>query len=240
MKTTVGGVRERKADFATLVIGLFAVGLLLWGVRRFPIHEAQRTVALTAAGLALTGILVAAVGSRSTRRPRLLTVVGALVNVGVFPYSVAVAGMSRPRVGYFVGQAATEVRAVMAAQASYKQANGGYYDSQLECLIRPGACIPDYPSGREAVLSQESLGTPRAWYAFALRSGPRPSPLPRLVSQTSVLSYAYVAAPVDPSSYASWGVCGDSTGVVCWTTDGTTPEVSPDGACVVGQCRPVD
>jgi hypothetical protein len=59
------------------------------------------------------------------------------------------------------------------------------------------------------------------------------------VSPTSVASYAYVAVPIQRNQTGVRGFCGDANGIVCFTPDGSEPEVV-DGACVVGQgCTPI-
>jgi len=53
------------------------------------------------------------------------------------------------------------------------------------------------------------------------------------------MTYAYVAVPMNRGQTGVRGFCGDANGIVCFTPDGSEPEVA-DGACVVGRgCMPL-
>ena len=121
------------------------------------------------------------------------------------------------------------LRSMIGAQAAYAQMNGGHYD-RIECLAQPAACgLRQAPS----FLDPSFLQGERQGYRFDLRLGAKPPPGARgIVSPTSVTSYAYLAVPVKSlfSSYQYRGFCGDDTGTICFTMDGTAPPVA-DGHC---------
>jgi hypothetical protein len=52
-------------------------------------------------------------------------------------------------------------------------------------------------------------------------------------SEGTLKSFAIVAVPVAPSKTGNRGFCGDSTGRICTTSDGSAPPVQ-DGLCPSG------
>jgi hypothetical protein len=122
-----------------------------------------------------------------------------------------------------------DVRAVIAAEALYERANGGYFD-RLECLATPEGCIPLYQG--PPMLSPELADMSNRWgYRRSFHKGPfPPEGTPSDCSPTSMLSYAYVAVPVSPGVTGVHSYCGDSTGRVCRKSDGSAFELV-DGLC---------
>jgi hypothetical protein len=58
-----------------------------------------------------------------------------------------------------------------------------------------------------------------------------PSPLNTNISSgSSASSYAYVTSPVNQGQTGVRGFGGDSSGVLCFTSDGTEPPRNPIGA----------
>ena len=64
------------------------------------------------------------------------------------------------------------------------------------------------------------------------------------VSSSSLLSWAYIAVPLEPSRSGVRGSCADMSGAICTTPDGSAPDVSY-GECPVwnedgpGGCTPL-
>jgi hypothetical protein len=134
--------------------------------------------------------------------------------------------------GHF-DSAIADVLVVTRAQVYYAELNGGFHESDLSCLHRPGTCIPSQKSswsGRSIVeagphTASLSAGWMRDGRDFT--AGPAPDTREieeRGLSPTSVRGFRYVA---DASSKRPWwarlsftseppvGFCGDATGKVC-------------------------
>ena len=130
-----------------------------------------------------------------------------------------------------------DIRTVLAAQAAYRAANGGFYDSRLDCLGAPAGCIPGYPAdGPQFLEDRLSRLEPRSGYNRSFVPGPAAQGDAAVVSRSSVQSYAYVAVPTRPGYSGIRGFCGDSSGAVCATSDGGAPRVLPGGACDLAMC----
>ena len=132
-----------------------------------------------------------------------------------------------------------EIRTMMSAQTAYQSANAGFYDSP-RCLVDPQRCIPHYTG--PSFLDARMLAETRYGYRWTFHAGsPAPPNETRAgrVSLSSLETYAYVAVPVASASTDLRGYCGDSTGLICYTTDGVTPRVER-GACAGDpRCRPL-
>jgi type IV pilus assembly protein PilA len=204
---------------------------------------------------ALTGLILGIVALlRTKRQPRLyggrgMAIVGitaSSIAVFLIPVlgivaAIAIPSLLRARVS--ANEAATigDIRTVISAQAAYQSANQGAYEGQLRCLSRPSeGCIPNYttsgPSFLDATLTDAGV---KSGYARRLDAGPAPSPFdPELMSPTSVSAFAYVAFPVEPGKSGIRGFCGDASGVICSTPDGSEPRTR-DGACDLSTCEPI-
>ena len=133
-----------------------------------------------------------------------------------------------------------DIRTVISGQEAYKSQNDGYYGTP-ECLSRPSVCIPGYPEIAPTFLDSTLASVqPRLGYERHFIPGPpagkgRPS---------SMMSYAYVAVPIEPGESGIRGFCGDSEGLICSTANGQMPQVA-NGRCVSTEqdpkaaCRPL-
>jgi hypothetical protein len=134
-----------------------------------------------------------------------------------------------------------DIRNVQSAQAAYRNVNGGFVDARLECLVQPSTCLRGYPAGGRAFLdaSQAALGE-KGGYRHSFHPGPPPDEIPLRGSATSARSFAYVAAPIEPGQTGVRGFCGDSSGHLCFTADGSPPPLLADGTCDIQACRRLD
>jgi hypothetical protein len=125
-----------------------------------------------------------------------------------------------------------DTRALIAAQVAYQSYNRGYYAGRLSCLAKPADCLEGHPTV-SPLLSAELVslapvgGFSRTFYAGPLASGEEP---PEGVGPSSVSSYVYVAVPEAGSGARAF--CGDSSGRICATRDGSAPVVV-DGRCAM-------
>ena len=173
-------------------------------------------------------------------RPRPLKILAAVIVLGwIVSAAVLLAPRSRPRRGF--AQAVGDVRTMISAQAAYHTLNDGLFEGDPGCLGTPSRCLPGYAANGPrfldpslAAVRVDAWGYRREFHkgapadAQALRSGK--------VSPSSVASWAYTAVPIGPGETGVEAYCGDSSGIVCRTTDGSAPSVK-DGACVLGRCE---
>jgi type IV pilus assembly protein PilA len=163
------------------------------------------------------------------------TLIELLIVVAIIGIIAAIAIPSLLRARVSANESATigDIRTVISAQAAYQSANGGWYDGKLSCLAVAGAaCIPNYPSNAPTFLdSNIAYLLPKSGYNRSYQSGPAPSPLnTNLASPSSVSSYAYIATPVNQGQTGVRGFGGDSSGVLCFTSNGIAPALSGSGA----------
>jgi len=166
--------------------------------------------------------------------------IGGIVASGLCALSVPIiAAIAIPallRARQSANEAATigDIRTVISAEAAYSSANRGYYDT-LECLGAPERCIPAYSGpaflGPDLASGRDKSGYRRSFHPGASAGGERGA------SPSSVQSFAYVAVPLATAQTGLRGFCGDSSGLICVTGDGSPPPLA-DGACAPG-CTPL-
>jgi hypothetical protein len=125
------------------------------------------------------------------------------------------------------------VSTILHAQKTYAAQNGGFFD-ELRCLMRPTECRPDLPADTLPFLDATyNWLESRLGYARAFHPGPRPSAeeiQKAGASASSVKAFAYTATPTQPGQTGTRAFCGDSSGRLCFTPDGSEPPVK-DGRC---------
>jgi prepilin-type N-terminal cleavage/methylation domain-containing protein len=155
------------------------------------------------------------------------TLIELLIVVAIIGIIAAIAIPSLLRARVSANESATigDIRTVISGEAAYQSANVGWYD-QLSCLNDPTACITPYPTNAPTFLDS-AIATlqPKSGYSRAFAAGPQPNPLPATTvgSQSSLSSYAYTASPVNSGQTGVRGFGGDSSGVLCFSPDGTEP-----------------
>ena len=125
-----------------------------------------------------------------------------------------------------------DLRTLMAAETAYANVNGGYFDVP-KCLGTPDSCVPARGAHRPPLVDADLAALrPHTGYQFRFEPGPSaPSAEVRRqrLSESSLTSYAIVAAPVSGGAQRR-AFCGDSTGRVCARDDGRMP-AAVDGLC---------
>jgi hypothetical protein len=124
-----------------------------------------------------------------------------------------------------------DIRSVLTAEMAYALANSGHFD-RLECLAAPARCIPGFPATRPAFLDPDVIRPSRRGYTRIFHPGPAAPRGVGRASPSSMTTFAIVAVPERLLVTGTRGFCGDSTGRVCMTMDGRTPEV------IAGACAP--
>jgi hypothetical protein len=170
---------------------------------------------------------------RTPKRVSFITIV-ILAAVVALVAAIVIPSLLRARVSANESTAIGNIRTVISAQVAYSSTNAGFFDAKLECLARPSSCIPRYRG--PAMLNLDELVSTRAGYVRRLTAGARaPREGSRDQSPSSVVSFAYLAVPEKVGSTGLRGFCGDSSGVICYTADGSSPRVS-NGACELSSC----
>jgi type II secretory pathway pseudopilin PulG len=170
-------------------------------------------------------------GSRTLVTVLIVLAVGLVgcMGIGIIA-AIAIPSLLRARISANESAAIGDVRTVISAQAAYQSANAGYYDT-LECLGTPSSCIPGYggPTFLDAALAS---GAPKSGYQRAFHPGgpPKSDEGGSSRSPSSMDSYAYTAVPLQPNRTGVRGFCGDASGRICVTMDGSEPPV------VNGEC----
>lgn len=124
-----------------------------------------------------------------------------------------------------------EVRSLVSAEAAFSSSTGSF--GTLRCIAAPSACVRDFPvelsfGDQSGKLAENDI---RRGYRFELHGVPAPGEF-----EGALREFAYVAVPLDTRGFPGWrrtgirGYCGDATGRICYTQDGSPPPVV-DGRC---------
>jgi hypothetical protein len=136
------------------------------------------------------------------------------------------------RMSAFEASALGDIRTVISGQVAYSSSNGGFFDT-LPCLVEPGTCLSSYPKGSPSFLDPSLLQAEKSGYRRTFHPGPK-APRKDKTSPSSLTAFAYTAVPLKPGETGKRGFCGDASGRLCFTTDGSQPKVvngECDAAC---------
>ena len=154
------------------------------------------------------------------------TLIELLIVVAIIGIIAAIAIPSLLRARVSANEAATigDIRTVISSQAAYQSANGGWYEGTFTCLNAPdqGGCIPNYPSNAPTFLdSQLANLLGKSGYDRSFLGGQTPNSVNTAISSTiAVTSYVYWATPTSAGQTGVRGFAGDSSGILCFSTDG--------------------
>jgi hypothetical protein len=195
--------------------------------------------------LSVAGLLVGTLALvRSVRHPETQSRGRAL---GAFAFNLAILGIAaisipsllRAKLSALESATIGDLRTMISAQAAYREQNDGLYEARLECLAAPATCLPDYPKdGRPFLEPSLASLVEKAGYRRVFHPGPVGAPRSAGRGRTrppGLSSFAVTAVPV--AYEGMHGFCGDSTGVICFTRDGSEPRVTPDGRCDLSTCK---
>ena len=153
------------------------------------------------------------------------TLIELLIVVAIIGIIAAIAIPSLLRARVSANESATlgDIRTLISAQAAYQSANGGFYDSVLDCLTQPSAtaCIPSYPANAPTFLdSQLASQQSKSGYNRSFLGAAAPTNVPAASSPSSVSVYSYDATPVNVGQTGVRGFAADSSGRICYTNNG--------------------
>ena len=145
--------------------------------------------------------------------------------------AIAIPSLLRARVSSNESATIGDIRTLISAQAAYQGTNGGYYEGALTCMSKKGGCVPGAPSATSPTYLDKvlALQQPKSGYSRFFQPGNIPTD-PEVqggsLSATSRVGYAYVAVPLNQGQTGVRGFGGDSSGILCFTPDGTKPTVT--------------
>jgi len=143
--------------------------------------------------------------------------------------AIAIPSLLRARTSANDAAALGDLRAFISAEAAYQSASGGVYGTP-GCLAKPAGCILNY-QGPTFVDEQLASLAPKSGYRRTFIPGPNRG--------QGLESYAFVLEPALRNQSGIRAFCGDASGVICATADGSAPSVA-DGACDLGgACQPL-
>jgi len=154
--------------------------------------------------------------------------------------SMVIPALVRARVAANESATIGDIRTVLSAQAAYRTANAGYFDSNLACLVGPSAgCIPGYPTSAPTFLdSTLASQVAKAGYNRYFQGGPAPPIIPPNASLTSTLTYRYDATPTIGGVTGVRGFAADASERICFTLDGASvPPGAPFPEQLPANCR---
>jgi hypothetical protein len=216
-----------------------AVASLVLGLLAIP------TLGLLLVGAILSVVLGIAALVKASRHPReyggqglaIAGIVAGVVSVVVMPVvigigaAIAIPTMLRKRVASNETQTIAQVRNVVAAEHAYLQRAGSY--GTLECLIEPAPCIEGYSGPPFLAGDSTSLESGHGYrFSLIVLDGDDPPP-----DQTP--GFVYIAVPVGQGQTGVRGFCGDASGRVCFTVDGTMTDLRQDGCPGDEHCVPL-
>ncbi len=140
--------------------------------------------------------------------------------------AIAIPSLLRARIAANEAGAIGDSRSVNSAEVAYSSSNGGFFGT-LPCLATPTTCATgNWAAGTTPFLdAQIGALTVKQGYGRSFTAGAAGNGSP----DSGIATFVYFATPAVLAQTGNRGFGVDHSGLVCFTTNGTTPAVSGVG-----------
>jgi type IV pilus assembly protein PilA len=135
--------------------------------------------------------------------------------------AIAIPALLRARVSANEAANIGDTRTVISSEVAYQTSDGGFFGT-ITCLPKPAACLvsytgPTFLDGNMGVLASTKSGYNRTFVPGA------PVVATSVALAGAIVEYAYDATPIIQGQSGVRGFGANSSGTICFTSNGTAP-----------------
>jgi type IV pilus assembly protein PilA len=134
--------------------------------------------------------------------------------------AIAIPGLLRARIASNESAMVADIRTVLSAEATFQSAASHY--GQLTCLSQPSGCS----AGAGSIMMADTVITNTTQVKSGYNRTFSDSGVVTGCTAGCVDSFSYGGTPATVGRTGYKGFAGDSTGVLCWTTNGSAVPTS--------------